>query len=223
MKRKWMLTGAAAIFLVSSSAGVYAGAQLQEIKAYLDSGMKFQMDGKPFQPVNDKGAVMAPISYNNSTYLPVRAISNALGVAVSYDSATHTVILGEKTEGVSIAGGFRDHLRTKDPDLTSYQGKDYKDVFLNNLSGNRSASFMLYPEGKYQKLYLQVAAIGQDIEEFFVKDSDTDVKLEIDSVSISDSLKTFEIDISGVDSLYVHAKVQDGGSIFVPLTTSYYK
>ncbi len=223
MKKKWMLTGAAAIFLVSSSAGVYAGAQLKEIKAYLDSGMKFQMDGKPFQPVNDKGAVMAPISYNNSTYLPVRAISNALGVAVSYDSATHTVILGEKTEGVSIAGGFRDHLRTKDPDLTGYNGKDYKDVFLNNLSGNRSASFMLYPEGKYQKLYLQVAAIGQDIEEFFVQDSDSDVKLEIDSVSISEGLKTFEIDISGIDTLYVHAKIRDGGSIFVPLTTSYYK
>jgi hypothetical protein len=223
MKRKWIAAGAAAIFLVSSSAGVYAGSQLQEIKAYLDSGMKFKMDGKPFQPLNDKGAVMAPITYNNSTYLPVRAISNALGVAVTYDSASHTVILGEKTEGVAIAGGFNDHLRTKDPDLTGYNGKDYKDVFFNNLSGNRSASFMLYPKGNYQKLYLQVAAIGQDIEEFFVQDSDTDVKLEIDSVMVSDGLKTFEIDISGVDSLFIHANVRDGGSIFVPLTTSYYK
>ena len=86
MKKKWIATGAAAIFLISTSAGVYAGSNLQEIKAFLNPSIKFQVNGKPFQPQNEKGAVLAPISYNGSTYLPVRAISTALGVAVEYSA-----------------------------------------------------------------------------------------------------------------------------------------
>ncbi|MDQ0194186.1 hypothetical protein [Paenibacillus wynnii] len=81
---------------------------------------------------------------------------------------------------------------------------------------------MLYPKGKYQKLYIQVAAVGKDIDTFFVQDQD-DVKLKIDSIDVAEGLKTFEIDISGADSLFVHSELKDGGSIFIPLTTSYYK
>lgn len=223
MKKKWIAAGAAGILLMSTSAGVYAGSNLQQIKAYLNLSMKFQVNGKPFQPQNDKGAVMAPISYNGSTYLPVRAMSKALGVAIEYDNKTNTIFLGEKGVGVSIADGFDSNFRTKDPQLTSYNGKDYKDVFFNNADGNRSSGFMLYPKGKYQKLYLQVAAVGKDIEEFFVQDSDTDAKLEIDTIDVAEGLKTFEIDISGVETLFVHSNLKDGGSIFIPLTTSYYK
>ena len=106
MKKKWIATGAAAILFMSTSAGVYAGSNLQQIKAFLDPSMKFQVNGKPFQPLNDKGAVMAPILYNGSTYLPVRALSKALGVAIEYNKQTNTIFLGEKGEGVSIAEGF---------------------------------------------------------------------------------------------------------------------
>ncbi|KGE19376.1 stalk domain-containing protein [Paenibacillus wynnii] len=222
MKKKWIATGAAAIFLVSSSAGVYAGSNLQPIKAFLNTTMKFQVNGKPFQLQNDKGAVMAPISYNGSTYLPVRAVSKALGVAIDFNSQSNTIFLGEKGEGVSIAEGFDSSFRTKDPQLTSYAGKDYKDVFFNNASGSRSSGFMLYPKGKYQKLYIQVAAVGKDIETFFVQDQD-DVKLEIDSINVSEGLKTFEIELNGAESLFVHSDLKAGGSIFIPLTTSYYK
>ncbi|WP_205683885.1 hypothetical protein [Brevibacillus migulae] len=223
LKKKWMVSGAVAIFLLSSSLGVLAGANLQPIKAYLDSSMKIVVNGKPFQPQSAQGAVLAPISYNGNTYLPVSAISKAVGVAVEYQQQSHTIFLGEKIAGVPIADSFSGHLRTKDPQLTTYNGKDYKDVFFNNASGNRGSGFMLYPKGKYQKLYIQVAAVGKDIETFFVQDSDTDVKLKMDSITVEDGLKTFEIDINGLESLYVGAQLKDGGSLFVPLTTSYYK
>jgi hypothetical protein len=222
MKKKFIVTGAAAIFLISTSVGIYAGSNLQQIKAFLNPSMKFQVNGKPFQPQNDKGAVLAPISYNGSTYLPVRAISKALGVAIEYNNQSNTIFLGEKGVGVSIAEGFGGNFRTKDPQLTSYNGKDYKDVFFNNATGSRSSGFTLYPKGKYQKLYIQVAAVEKDIESFFVQDQD-DVKLKIDTIDVTEGLKTFEIDISGVESLYVHSELKEGGSIFIPLTTSYYK
>ena len=144
-------------------------------------------------------------------------------MAVNYDSAKGLIQLGEQVDGVSIAGGFNDMYHTKDPSKTIYDGKDYKDVYLNNGDGNRSASFMLYPKKKYQKLYLQIAAIGKDIDQLIIKDSDTGTELKATTVAVSDGLKTVEVDIGGVESLYVDAEASDGGTVFVPLTTSYYK
>lgn len=129
----------------------------------------------------------------------------------------------EQTEGVSIAAGFDSSYHTKDPDKTVYKDKDYKDVHFDNGSGTRGSSFMLYPDKKYQKLYIQVAAIGADIEDFTVQDSDTDTVLKKRNITPEEGLVTIEVDIAGVRSLYISGDVEDGASMFVPLTTSYYK
>jgi hypothetical protein len=222
---KKKITAALTAFAVlgGMGTGVYAGANLQEIKAYLNPGIKFKVDGQPVQLKNSSGAVVAPISYNNTTYLPVRSVSDLLGVTVNFDAASNTVLLGEQTEGVSIAAGFDSSYHTKDPDKTVYQDKDYKDVHFDNGSGTRGSSFMLYPNKKYQKLYIQVAAIGADIEDFFVQDSDTDTVLKKQNITVEAGLTTLEVDISGISTLYVSGEVKDGASMFIPLTTSYYK
>ncbi|WP_342780079.1 stalk domain-containing protein [Cohnella terricola] len=207
----------------SMGAGVYAGSNLQEIKAYLNSGLHFKANGSPVQLVDANGSPVLPITYNGSTYLPVRAIADALKVAVDYDSKTGMIQLGEKSEGVAIAAGFDSMYHTKDPAKTSYNGKDYKDVYFDNESGGRSSSFILHPKKKFQKLYLQVAATGKDIENLVVKDSDTSTELKQQAISIADGLATIEVDIGGVDTLFIHTELESGGGLFVPLTTSYYK
>lgn len=209
--------------VASMGAGAYAASNLQSIKAYLNSGLSFKVNGTPFQLRDGNGGTLAPITYNNTTYLPIRAVSDALGVAVHYDSSKGLIQLGEMVDGVSIAGGFDDMYHTKDPSKTVYDGHDYKEVYLNNGDGDRSASFMLYPKKQYQKLYLQVAAIGKDIDKLVVQDSDKDIELKTTPVAMSDGLTTIEVDIGGASSLYVYAEASDGGAVFVPLTTSYYK
>ncbi|WP_054956996.1 stalk domain-containing protein [Paenibacillus dakarensis] len=223
MKKKAAIALTSLAMLGCLGTGVYAGSNLQEIKAYLNPSIKFKVDGQPVQLKNSSGAVITPISYNNTTYLPVRAISDVLGVTVNFDGKTNTIQLGEQTEGVSIAAGFDSLYHTKDPKMTIYNGKDYKDVFFDNGSGTRGSSFMLYPKGKYQKLYLQVAAIGSDIEDFYIQDSDTDTVLKKQNILVEDGLVTVEVNIAGVQSLFVHGNVKKGGSVFIPLTTSYYK
>ncbi|UVI30642.1 copper amine oxidase N-terminal domain-containing protein [Paenibacillus spongiae] len=223
MKKKWIVTISAASMMLGAGTGAFAGSNLQEIKAYFDKSLKMTVNGKAFQPTNDKGVPTLPIVYNGTTYLPVRAVSGALGVAVDYDTKTKTVSIGEKTEGTPIADGFEDMYRTKDPQMTTFNGKDYKDVYFNNATGNRSGSFMLYPKGKYQKLYLQVAAIGEDVEELVIKDSDKDIILKQESVTVADGLKTIVVDIGGVSELYIYGDLKGQGKLFVPLTTSYYK
>ncbi|KWX75972.1 hypothetical protein AMQ84_16640 [Paenibacillus riograndensis] len=223
MKKK--MTAGLIVFAVlgGMGTGVYAGSNLQEIKAFLNPGIKFKMDGQPVQLKNSSGAVVAPITYNNTTYLPVRAVSDVLGVTVNFDAASNTILLGEQTKGVSIAAGFDSSYHTKDPDKTVYKDKDYKDVHFDNGSGTRATSFMLYPDKKYQKLYLQVAAIGDDIKDFSIIDSDTDTVLKKQNITAQEGLTTIEVNIAGVSKLYVTGDVKDGSSVFIPLTTSYYQ
>lgn len=223
MKKKWIASIAVASMLVGGGVGAFGASNLQEIKAYLDSGLKFKLNGQAYVPTNDKGGAVLPITYNGTTYLPVRAISNALNTAISYDAKTKTISLGEQTEGTPIAQGFENMYHTKDPALTSYNGKDYKEVFFDNAPSKRGTSFMLYPKGKYQKLVLQVAAIGSDIEKFEIIDSGKDIVLKTVSVNVADGLKTIEVDIGGVSELYINGDVEAGGKVFVPLTTSYFK
>ncbi|MBB6020985.1 hypothetical protein HNR77_002066 [Paenibacillus sp. JGP012] len=79
---------------LTGAAGVYAGTQLEKISAYLNHGISFNVDGAAYAPTDGNGKKLAPITYNNSTYLPVRALADALHVPVTYDGATKQVIIG---------------------------------------------------------------------------------------------------------------------------------
>jgi len=142
---KWAVSVAALSMLLGAGAGAYAASNMTEIKAYLNGNIQFKLNGQPVQPRDNGGNVVAPISYNGTTYLPVRAVAGLLGVAIDYDAATSTVLLGEKPDGVSIADGFDSMYRTKDPGKTTYNGKDCKDVYFDDGDGNRSSNFILKP------------------------------------------------------------------------------
>ncbi|WP_341280953.1 stalk domain-containing protein [Paenibacillus sp. FSL H8-0537] len=209
--------------VASMATGAYGATKLQEIKAYLNKDISFKVDGKPVQLRDGSNNTVVPISYKGTTYLPVRSISDALGVAVDYDSKTQMIQLGEKVEGVAISSSMTTNMyRTKDAAQTTYNGKDYKEAIFDNAEGARSSSFILEPKKKYQKLYLQIAAVGQDLGKLTVKDTDTDTILKTTEINVADGLVTVEVEIGGANQLYVYADAKEGGAVFVPLTTSYY-
>lgn len=84
---------------VTGAAGVYAGTQLQKITAYLNHQIGIQVDGKAYSLADQQGRKLTPITYNNTTYLPVRAIADALNVPVSYDAQKHLVQIGSGNSG----------------------------------------------------------------------------------------------------------------------------
>ncbi|MBP2001464.1 hypothetical protein J2Z69_002509 [Paenibacillus shirakamiensis] len=79
---------------VTGVGGVYAGTNLQKISAYLNHNIGIQVNGAAYSPTDGKGNKLAPITYNDTTYLPVRAVADALKVPVSYDAIHHQVNIG---------------------------------------------------------------------------------------------------------------------------------
>ncbi len=58
------------------------------------SGIKLVVDGQTVVPKDTNGKVVKPFVYNGTTYLPVRAVGNAVGKKVKWDGNSQTVYLG---------------------------------------------------------------------------------------------------------------------------------
>lgn len=60
--------------------------------------IKIRLNGKTLTPKDAAGNPVEPFIIDGTTYLPVRAVGEALGLNVSWDGATNTVILGNDPE-----------------------------------------------------------------------------------------------------------------------------
>ena len=57
-------------------------------------GVRLVVDGREIHPTDANGNTVQPVIYNGTTYLPVRAVADALGKAVYWDGPNYTVYLG---------------------------------------------------------------------------------------------------------------------------------
>ncbi len=85
------LTG---IVSASMFAGAYAASNNQQIQAMLNRDIKVVYNGQTQAFADANGAVVYPISYNGSTYLPVRAISELVELPIEWVASTNTILLG---------------------------------------------------------------------------------------------------------------------------------
>lgn len=228
MKKKAAVLLITPALLIGFAVGTSASTGLEKITSNLNYNLNFKIDGVVWKPTKDDGTAIAPITYEGTTYLPARAVAEALNVAVNYDAATTTVLFGERSEGVpavqekvDLSAGIT---RTKDKNKTTFGGKDYKEVYYaKDVSPYFGESLGFYPEKKYQKLYLQLASLDQDIR-VIAYDRDYVQLLETE-VKKGDELSTVEIDIGGLDYFYVEFKTLESdhySNVVVPLST-YYK
>ncbi|MCL2816448.1 MAG: copper amine oxidase N-terminal domain-containing protein, partial [Oscillospiraceae bacterium] len=81
----------ALIFSITATA-----ATVTTIQAQLRPDITIKYNGEIQTMKNANGEVVYPLSYNGTTYLPVRAISGLLNLPVDWDGATSTVYLGKK-------------------------------------------------------------------------------------------------------------------------------
>ena len=113
IKKSILTLALLAVIAASFTAGAAASGTLKEIAAYLNYGITIKYDGETQNLTDAAGNRVYPITYNGTTYLPVRAVSNMLGVAVDWDGATQTVLLGKTGATVNLMETYKPY--------TSYQ------------------------------------------------------------------------------------------------------
>lgn len=85
--------------------GVVASGNLEQISAWLNRGITVEYNDVDQVMKDANGDRVYPITYNGSTYLPVRAVADMLGTKVAWDANTNHVLLGNsKPDIVDPAG-----------------------------------------------------------------------------------------------------------------------
>lgn len=100
MRKKYLGISAALLGMTLTGAvGVYAGSNLQPIKAYLNYGLSVEVNGSVLK--DGQGKAASPITYRDVTYLPVRAVAEGLGASV--DLKQGKVLIQSKSPSTSIS------------------------------------------------------------------------------------------------------------------------
>lgn len=120
MKRRNMfVTLAVALALVCGlTIGASAADTLKEITANLSYGITVKYNGETQTLKDANGNTVYPISYEGTTYLPIRAVSNMLGISVDWDQATQTVLLGNSAATVNLMETYKPYTPYQSVSLT---------------------------------------------------------------------------------------------------------
>ncbi|KAG2960984.1 hypothetical protein PC120_g27895 [Phytophthora cactorum] len=188
--------------------GAGAAPILEKITANLNWGINYSISGKTWSPVDQNGKKLAAITYNNTTYLPVRSVGEALGVAVDYNNSSQTLMLGEKSDTTPITSekiqtDYSSYV-TKDKQFTVHQGKDYVSGVIMKSINTADKDFSIFTEGKYQKLEISVFPVDVKTD-ISVRILDGDVLLKEVIISTSDKIQTASFDIGATKKLTVEA------------------
>ena len=68
------------------------------------NNIKITLNGQELIPSDANGNYVEPFIIEGTTYLPVRAVANALGLNVTWDGTNNTVVLAEQSSDVSPTG-----------------------------------------------------------------------------------------------------------------------
>ncbi len=85
--------------------GVVFAKQISETAELFYNNIKISLNGQEITPKDANGNYVEPFIINGTTYLPVRAVANALGINVNWEESTNTVLLSNQSSG-NIATGF---------------------------------------------------------------------------------------------------------------------
>ena len=150
MNRKKLISSLVLTLVLLCGIAIGAGASgtLQEIKAYLDPTITIKMEGEAQTFLDAKGNRVYPITYQGSTYLPVRAVAGLAGFEVNWDQATRTVDLGE-AKGVDLIDTYKAY--QLDDTVWSWakqvQTADGQNEDISGVSCSHWLSFGTYPSG----------------------------------------------------------------------------
>ncbi len=149
---------------------IFAKTGTETIQA-LYNNIKIYVDGIKIDPKDATGKAVEPFIYNGTTYLPVRAVGDAIGKTVSWDGTTQSVYLGEKPGDKTFLmdvcppykysqSHYHSEYRSSLGESFEMTGKKFSNGFTHG--GNGTIYFSL--DGKYHSLNLDVGMFEGNYE-----------------------------------------------------------
>lgn len=179
------------------------------------NNIKIVIDGKQADLRDAQGNTVEPFIIDGTTYLPVRAVSDALQKAVSWDGATQTVFLGKNDaiEQPSVwlkdLETFTGNATTNSADTIEFGGSEYNDILTANTgevfqnywyTNSDGASYLL--NCKYQSFkgtfYLGKGNKNHSYKNRIVVYGDDKVIYTSEGVAAGSFTIPFDIDVSNV-------------------------
>ncbi len=203
---------------------VYGKEASQGIEVFYRN-IKLFVDGGEVVPKDANGNLVEPFIYNGTTYLPVRAVAEALDKDVKWDGKNATVYIGK--EGENEPDNYLDRIQYNDfskgnnsgnieiikSPIEDVDGSEYTNGILLFTGGNNydNGSFWVnvyYPlNGQYSKMNGNVVlpknknVTKTDIEIY----GDGELLYKAKNVVYSMPFK-FDIDVSGINQLNIKVK-----------------
>lgn len=217
LKKKWILITLFVAAMVCNSVGsAYAATNLVPIKAFFNKGVSFVLNGELWTPRDPAGKELSAIVYNDSNYLPVRALAEALKIPVDYDSAEKKIYIGGKPGAKTPVFSLPMEIdniyvvHTKNSKDTLIHGKQYKDV----LQIDQYGDLYLTLDRKYKRLVLDAAVVspGEHEVEFSLYNASelaantAETILEKHSVSPDEKVKQLVFNVQGLDKIKIHVQ-----------------
>lgn len=96
MKKRTAAIFLALTLVLGLGVGAFAASNNETISALLNRELKVVYNGVEQNFTDAYGNAVYPISYNSTTYLPVRAISGMVGLPIDFDGEAYAVVIGNK-------------------------------------------------------------------------------------------------------------------------------
>ena len=157
MKQKLQGLIAGVLIGATITGGAVIAANTTTLYDVIANGIKIVVDGKELHPTDAQGNMVEPMIYNGTTYLPVRAVANALGKAVYWDGPNFTVYLGDMNGGLEYPTirledliSINDNVRTTN-NLTDNYGNTYDRAVCNRTLGGDNCKLEYLLNMKYSR------------------------------------------------------------------------
>ena len=208
MKTKLFRGIALALAMVMCMAvGAFAATNLQEIKAYLNYDLAIRYDGELQTMYDANGSQVYPVSYNGTTYLPIRAVGNMMGVDVLWDGDNYQVLLGKTGQQIDFIENFTPYSNTFTYQHYKYSsGKTYQlgnktySHFIEMNNRNYIGEGYYDLGGKYDTFTFDIYSVEDQNVNIF---GDNGQLLASINVIGNDLPKTYTINVKGVQQLAI--------------------
>lgn len=212
MKNKTLTKVVVSAIVLSTLATVsaFAGANLKEIKAYLDYDVKIKYNIEEKTMLDKNGARVYPINYNGEIYLPVTQLGEILDIGTKYDKTKNEVLLGITGEAVDFidnylpvykSSGFDYHVTSADGktiDIGSQKYDRYIKLYATK-PGTKEVYKTYYSYdigGKYSTLQFDIKSDAKKDDSISILGDNDKLLYKID-MKQGDALKTVKIDVTG--------------------------